>query len=178
MNSKYLLGGLLAATMLAAPAFAQTAPAPSQAPAAAPRAAVTAPAPALSQTGQWRASKLVGLNVYNEQNEKLGDISEILLDQSGKVQGVVIGVGGFLGLGQHDILVTFDKLKWVNEPLRTSAASPATTTAPATTATGAAQNSSMPARPARVTTEKWYPDHAILSGTKDQLKAMPAFKYN
>jgi sporulation protein YlmC with PRC-barrel domain len=43
------------------------------------------------------ASKLIGLNVYNDQNEKLGDISELLVDKSGKVDGVVIGVGGFLG---------------------------------------------------------------------------------
>ena len=61
----------------------------------------------------WRASKLVGLNVYNEQNEKLGDISEILLDKSGKVDGVVIGVGGFLGMGQRDIKVELSKLKFV-----------------------------------------------------------------
>ena len=66
-------------------------------PAPAPKpAATTAMAPA-SKSSQWRASKLVGLNVYNEQNEKLGDISEILLDKSGKVEGVIIGVGGFLG---------------------------------------------------------------------------------
>jgi sporulation protein YlmC with PRC-barrel domain len=80
----------------------------------------------------WRASKLVGLNVYNDQNEKLGDISEILLDKSGKVDGVVIGVGGFLGMGKHDILVKLDKLKFVNEPVKTSSATaPAALPAPA-----------------------------------------------
>jgi sporulation protein YlmC with PRC-barrel domain len=66
----------------------------------------------------WRASKLVGLNVYNDQNEKLGDISEVLLDKSGKVEGVVIGVGGFLGIGQSDIKVEMSKLKFVDEPVR------------------------------------------------------------
>jgi PRC-barrel domain len=50
-------------------------------------------------------------NVYNEQNEKLGDINEVLLDKSGKATGVVIGVGGFLGMGEHDVMVGFDKLK-------------------------------------------------------------------
>ena len=49
----------------------------------------------------WRASKLIGLNVYNDQNEKLGDISEILLDKSGKVDGVVIGIGFLLHLAFH-----------------------------------------------------------------------------
>src|SRR5215475_2877537 len=92
---KLLLGGLLATTMLV-PAFAEEA---------------------------WRASKLIGLNVYNDQNEKLGDISEILLDKSGKVDGVVIGVGGFLGVGKHDIKVEMSKLKFVDEPVRTSSTS-------------------------------------------------------
>ena len=97
-----------AATLLTMPATAQSQqPAPS-APAA------TAPAPAAA-SGQWRASKLIGLNVYNEQNEKLGEINEVLLDKSGKAAGVLIGVGGFLGMGEHDAMVGFDKLKWVNE---------------------------------------------------------------
>jgi sporulation protein YlmC with PRC-barrel domain len=118
----------------------------------------------------WRASKLKGLNVYNDKNEKLGDINEILLDKSGKVDGVVIGVGGFLGMGEHDIKVEMSKLIFVNEPVRTSS----TTT---TTTTGAGN------RPATTTTttadHKWYPDHAILSGaTKDSLKSMPQFKYD
>src|SRR4029434_633429 len=100
-----LLGGLLATTMLV-PAFAE----------------------------EWRSSKLIGLNVYNDQNEKLGDISEILLDKSGKVDGVVIGVGGFLGMGQHDIKVEMSKLKFVNEPVRSSSTSttPGGTTGSAT----------------------------------------------
>ena len=178
MRSNLILGGLLASVMIV-PALAQSnPPAPATMP---PKAAVTAPAPsatapapaAQAQSGQWRASKLVGLNVYNEQNEKLGDISEILLDKSGKVEGIVIGVGGFLGMGQHDIKVDMAKLKFVDEPVKTSA----TTT---TSTTGSAN------RPAATTTtttrsndKKWYPDHAVLSGaSKEQLKSMPQFKYN
>lgn len=169
MSSKCIFGALAACVFLAMPATAQSQqPAPT-APAA------TAPAPAMA-SGQWRASKLIGVDVYNEQNEKLGDINEVLLDHSGKVAGVVIGVGGFLGMGQHDVLVTFDKLKWVNEPVRMATVPPTGTTgtAPPAATTGTAT----PARPARVATEKWYPDHAVLSATKDQLKAMAQFKYN
>ena len=59
----------------------------------------------------WRSSKLIGLNVYNDQNEKLGDINEILLDKSGKVEGVVIGVGGFLGMGEKLVAVAFSDLQ-------------------------------------------------------------------
>jgi len=142
---KFLLGGLVATTMLI---------------------------PALAQAEMWRSSKLIGLNVYNDQNEKLGDISEILLDKSGKVEGVVVGVGGFLGVGRHDIKVEMSKLKFVDEPIRTSSATTGSSaTAPAN-------------RPANTTTSstaksKWYPDHAILSGaTKDSLKGTPEFKYD
>jgi len=164
MHSKYL-GALLASAMLVTPAFAQSTTTTPNRPAA-PAATNIAP---MAHSGEWRASKLIGVNVYNEQDEKLGDVNEILLDKSGKVQGVVIGVGGFLGMGQHDVMVSYDKLKWVNEPARTSM----TTTTPTTT--GAAN---APARPARSATEKWYPDHAVLNATKDQLKAMSQFKYN
>jgi sporulation protein YlmC with PRC-barrel domain len=122
--------------------------------------------------GNWRASKLIGLNVYNESNEKLGDISEILLDQSGKINAVVIGVGGFLGVGQHDIAVSFDKLKFSNEPVRTASSTGTSTTGSSTT-TGAAGTAAKDS-----TRDNWYPDHAMMSGTKEQLKALPQFKYS
>jgi sporulation protein YlmC with PRC-barrel domain len=161
-----ILGSLLASALLV-PAFAQTNPPPA---APAPAAQATTPK---THGEMWRSSKLIGLNVYNDQNEKLGDISEILLDKSGKVDGVVIGVGGFLGMGQHDIMVELSKLKFVDEPVRTSSTSTSTTTGSASTS-----------RPATTTTtasskSKWYPDHAVLSGAnKDSLKSMPEFKYD
>jgi sporulation protein YlmC with PRC-barrel domain len=161
MSAKFLFGAALGCAMLVTPAFAQTTTPTTSQPAA------TAPTPTAA-TGQWRASKLVGLNVYNEQNEKLGDINDVLLDKDGKATGVVIDGGGFIGMGEHDVMVGFDKLKWVNEPVRTTTAPPAATTGTATP----------PARPARSATERWYPDHAILSATKEQLKGMQQFKYN
>ncbi|MGB9400149.1 MAG: PRC-barrel domain-containing protein, partial [Pseudolabrys sp.] len=139
------------------------------------------PAPVAQSTApkvhgeMWRSSKLVGLNVYNDQNEKLGDISEILLDKSGKVDGVVIGVGGFLGMGQHDIMVEMSKLKFVDEAVRTSS----TTTTTTGSATPGAANRPATTTAASTTKNKWYPDHAVLSGaTKDSLKNMAAFTYD
>jgi sporulation protein YlmC with PRC-barrel domain len=166
MRSNLLLGGLLASVVLV-PALAQSNPPASTAP---PAAAATTPAPAtVSHSDMWRSSKLIGLNVYNDQNEKLGDINEILLDKSGKVAGVVVGVGGFLGMGEHNIKVDMAKLKFVDEPVRTSATT-------STTTTGAANR---PSTTTRSNDRKWYPDHAVLSGaSKDQLKSMPQFKYD
>ena len=132
-----------------------------------PPAARNEPAP-MPAAGQWRASKLIGLNVYNQQNQKVGDINEVILDQSGKVAGVVVGVGGFLGMGEHDVLIAFDQIKFVNEPARS-----ATTTAPRPTTSGTASNTSE-----RSADHKRYPDHAVINATKDQLKAMPQYKYS
>lgn len=176
MIKKYVAAALLGTALAGGAAFAQTTtPAsPSTAPAA------SASSEQMILKDNWRASKLVGLAVYNDANEKLGDISEILLDKSGKINAVIIGVGGFLGVGQHDIAVTFDKLKWVDELIRSASAdkmpgsSGTSSTARPPTTTGAAGGGMA----ATTTKNDWYPDHAVMSGTKEQLKAMPAFKYS
>jgi len=78
----------------------------------------------------------------------------------------VIGVGGFLVMGERDVAVMFSELKWSDQPL--SSTSSSSSNKPATT--GAASTSS--------TSPKTYPDHAVYNATKDQLKAMPQFDYN
>jgi sporulation protein YlmC with PRC-barrel domain len=163
-----LLGGLLASAMLV-PALAQTSPPPAS---PAPAAQSTAPK---AHGEMWRSSKLIGLNVYNDQDEKLGAISEILLDKSGKVDFVVIGVGGFLGIGQHDIMVEMSKLKFVDEPVRIS-----TPRQPGPATTGTATRPPTATTTTTPTTKsKWYPDHAVLSdATKESLKNMAEFKYD
>jgi sporulation protein YlmC with PRC-barrel domain len=168
MRTKLAAASLLASTLLLTTAALaqQSSPPAGSAPAATATPSPTAPEAA--KAGHWRASKLIGLDIYNEQNEKLGDISEVLLDKSGKVTGVIIGVGGFLGVGQRDIKVSMEKLKFVSEPMRTTAAPTGTT--------GGSAN--QPARAERAASQ-WYPDHAILAGAnKDQLKSMPEFKYD
>jgi PRC-barrel domain len=121
-------------------------------------------------TGLWQGSKLIGVDVYNAQNEKIGDIKELMIAKDGKVANVAIGVGGFLGMGEHDVAVNFSELKWSNEPVRNTATSSSANTAQ-TTGT-ATSNTSTADR------KKNYPDHAVLNATKDQLKAMPQFDYS
>jgi sporulation protein YlmC with PRC-barrel domain len=168
MRTRYFVSGILAAALLSSTALAQTS--------TAPRAPAATSTEVSTMANHWRASKLIGVNVYNEQNEKLGGISEVILDPSGKVTGYVVGVGGFLGMGEHDILVEPSKIKFVNEPVRTSANTPATTPATNPPAAGAPTNTRNVSS-TRAANEKWYPDHGVMSGTKDQLKAMQAFKY-
>ena len=141
----------------------------------------------LHKEGEWRASKLAGVDVYNEANEKIGDINDVILDKSGKAEKVILGVGGFLGMGEHYVAVPFEKIKWVNEPVRSTTASKSTAPAdkPATNvdsnartaSDGTGKTTTGAATTTRDANENWYPDHAVYNTTKDQLKAMPQFKY-
>jgi sporulation protein YlmC with PRC-barrel domain len=182
MKSPILAAAFLSAAVIGGSAYAQTSPsAPANPPAASTTTTTTIAGDKLMLKGQWRASKLMGLKVYNEANERLGDINELILDKDGKVNAVVIGVGGFLGMGEHDIAVTMDKLKFVEEAVRTSSTTTPATTERRDTTTGAATTSTTTtATTTRDTTKvnDWAPDHAVMNGNKDQLKAMPQFKYS
>jgi sporulation protein YlmC with PRC-barrel domain len=132
----------LAFLMISTASFAETvAETPSQA--AAPIAAAD----------DWSASKLSGVNVYNEANDKIGEISDVIISAQGELKGVVIEAGGFLGMGKHHVLVAMKSLKFSNEAGKTT--------------TGKTSE----------TKREWYPDRAVLNVTKDELKAMPEFKY-
>lgn len=89
----------------------ETTPAPSATPAPGAAAETTAGTFATAQSAdEWRSSRLVGTAVYNEADERVGDISELILDDSGKVEHAVIGVGGFLGIGEKLVAVSFSDL--------------------------------------------------------------------
>ena len=176
MLAKYITTGLVGSALLATVAFAQT-------PTATTDRATMAPAVASdsSYTGDWRASKVVGLNVYNDSNESLGSINDLITDKSGHIKAVVIGVG------EHLVAVAFDKIKFVDEAVAYTGAAngpnapsrPATSTTPSTsTTTGAASTNTAPATAVTSKPNPWYPDHAVLSTTRDELKAMPEFKYS
>ena len=160
--TKKLALAAVAAALLSTTVLAQSNPPAGSmsAPAARPMDAAALQSTA---TGKWRASKLVGLNVYNSTNEKIGDINELITDSSGKIDIVVIGAGGFLGMGEHNVGIPFSQVKFVNEPVKTSSATTGSGMATTTTTTSS--------------TAKDHPDHAMVNMTKDQLKALPAFKY-
>ena len=184
MFAKFMTAGLVGSALLATVAFAQSPTTPGDRATAAPAAVSDS-----SFQGSWRASKMVGLSVYNDANESIGSVNELLADKSGNIKAVVIGVGGFLGVGEHLVAVAFDKVKWVSEPVAYTGTAGATTNRPAsTTTTGAATTStSSSTAPASTTSttpataakaNPWYPDHAVFNASKDELKAMPEFKFN
>jgi sporulation protein YlmC with PRC-barrel domain len=184
MFAKYITAGLAGSALLASVAFAQT---PTTTTDRANMSAVTEAASDSFQ-GNWRASKVVGLSVYNDNNESLGSVNDLLTDKSGNIKAVVIGVGGFLGVGEHLVAVPFDKIKFVNEPVAYTgiaggANAPGSRPMNSTTTTGSAGTNMAPlpnatTAPAAVKANPWYPDHAVFNATKDELKAMPEFKYS
>lgn len=171
MLVKSIVAGLAATTMLAGAAFAQTPTATTDRTSTAPKAMATDSSPSSFQ-GDWRASKIVGLKVYNDQNEDIGSINDLLTDKTGNIKAAVISVGGFLGMGSHLVAIPFDKVKFDNEPVP-STGTAQNSTSKTTTTTGAATSS-----PTASKSNPWYPDHAVYNASKDELKAMPEFKYS
>ena len=162
MFVKSITVALTGAALLVTAASAQTPMTPTD------RARMAPAASESSLHGEWRASKMVGLNVYNDKNESIGSINDLLTDRNGNIKAVVLGVGGFLGVGEHLVAVAFDKIKFVNEPVAntgTAASGSKTTTGSATSTSSSKTNT-------------WYPDHAVFNATKEELKAMPEFKYS
>jgi sporulation protein YlmC with PRC-barrel domain len=175
MKTKIVVLGAFAAILLAGAAMAET-------PTTAARDDLNSASANLAYRGQWRLYKMIGLDVYNQNNEKLGDISELLVDQTGKIQSAILGIGGVLGVGEHMVAVSFDQLKFVNQPVEAKIASstqaPVAATKNTDADTQATTGSATTTRPARSINEQWYPDHAVINMTAEQLKAMPNFEYN
>jgi hypothetical protein len=67
------------------------------------------------ESGDVLASNLIGESVYNAQDEAIGGINDLVTDESGKVLAVLIGTGGFLGMGEKDVALRFEDLRLVRE---------------------------------------------------------------
>jgi hypothetical protein len=63
------------------------------------------------ERSDWLASNLIGVSVNNSANESIGSITDLISDENGKVVGVIVGAGGFLGIGQKDVAIRFEDLK-------------------------------------------------------------------
>lgn len=175
MLAKCMTAGLVGSALLATVAFAQS---PAATTDRTNTTSTTVSDSSSLQGNTWRASKIVGLNVYNDNNESVGSINDLLTDKNGNIKAVVIGVGGFLGVGEHLVAVPFDKVKFVSEPVAYTGASTGTRPASSTTTTGASTTNTAPASASTSKPNPWYPDHAVFNATKDELKAMPEFKYS
>ena len=110
MMKKLLLSTALSAA-LAGAAFAQSTSTPSStdaSPAAKSESAKMESSDktnfvAAQKSDQWLASRFKGTDVLGSDNQKVGDVSDILFDKTGKIEAFVISVGGFLGVGSKEV---------------------------------------------------------------------------
>ncbi len=139
------------------------------------------------ESGQWRGSKLVGINVYGTDNQKIGDINEVIIDRLGQAKAIVIGVGGFLGLGEKNVAIPFNLVQWDVGRDRAAGAGPAPDVARTATgaqpgqtlSTGGATLSSAPgAAPQQAGAQmRDYPDRALVQMSRQDLQDAPEFRY-
>jgi sporulation protein YlmC with PRC-barrel domain len=86
-----MIGGAMAQTSTPSPGASST---PS----------TTAAAPVSQQKpDQWLASKFSGTDVVGDDNQKIGDVTDILFDKNGKIEAYIVSVGGFLGIGSKHV---------------------------------------------------------------------------
>jgi sporulation protein YlmC with PRC-barrel domain len=217
MLKKHMAACLVVTAFAAAPALAQTSSpsAPTDRPAASGSGSTTTGSPAMQpgasgsttmgqnsamssqfmtkmETNQIMASDLIGTRVVSANNESIGDINDVILDRNGQVMAAVVGVGGFLGIGEKDVAVPFKSLEFasaqqaqamdssnsgnnaVNTTGSTAATgSTATTGNTATTGAGSAGSTSTAANTA--SSNQNQPERVVLRMTKAELQAAPAF---
>lgn len=183
MFKRHVAATSLGFALLTATAIAQTtAPSPS-APAATPAPATTTAKVAdnnLAGQGKWRATKLIGVDVYGPDNKKVGDITEVLFDKTGKVEMVTVGVGGFLGMGAKDVAIPFEQVSWSDQPMASAAPAPAPAAGAPAASRGTAAGGTMATAPAASAPKApmMYPDHGKITMTKEQLTSAPAVTYS
>jgi sporulation protein YlmC with PRC-barrel domain len=191
MFKEHLIACVAIAVLGVGPALAQTnqpAAPPAQSGTAAGAASEVITADKVS-ADTWRASKLIGVGIYGPDDEKVGDVNEVLVDRKGQMQAIVVGVGGFLGIGEKDVAVPFGEVEWSDQPVNPApTVPPGTQPAPTgtpSTATGTmppAASTTPPATegttgPAMAETKRMYPDHGRITMTKQQLNDAPKFEY-
>jgi sporulation protein YlmC with PRC-barrel domain len=105
---KSLLCGAALAAVLAATSVAQTT---SPAPGASDRTAPATSPPAASKPEPAKVNALVGRDVRNVTNETIGEVNNIVVDPDGKVQQVIVSVGGFLGVGSKHVALAWNQVR-------------------------------------------------------------------
>lgn len=147
------------------------------------------------QSGQMMASKLIGTSVVSQDNESIGDVNDVLLARDGRAVGIVVGVGGFLGIGEKSVAIPFDRVEFTSRSQGQSAdtsttgsgasnlASSNTSGSASTTGGSGAANQSNPsttgstnASTGSSSSSSSEPDRIMVKMTKNDLQQAPAFQ--
>jgi sporulation protein YlmC with PRC-barrel domain len=170
---------------------------PDQAPARlAGEDAVDGPFVTVPQTGAWRVSDLEGKSVEDANGESIGSIIDVLVNEQGEVIAVLVGVGGFLGLGEKHVAVAMSALQFgpgkteglptaeelraqqqqAQEQAMNRPATDSTLTSPSTTPTTMKPTTEAPEPATPVVGEDNLPDRIVLNVTREELEAVPAYE--
>jgi sporulation protein YlmC with PRC-barrel domain len=142
------------------------------------------------QGEQMMASKLIGTTVVSTNNESIGDVNDVILDRNGQVLAVVVGVGGFLGIGEKDVAVPFKSLEFASRQqlnamnnsgtaagnnVNTTGSTTGGATNRSTATTGNTGGNGTSAAPDTAASNNSSPDRVVLRMTKAELQAAPTF---
>ena len=110
MLKKLMLTTAIGALMIGG-AVAQTT-SPSSSPSASAQSGTTGSV-TQQKPDQYLASKFRGTDVISPDNQKIGDVTDILFDKNGKIEAYIVSVGGFLGIGAKDVALEPSKFQVV-----------------------------------------------------------------
>ena len=157
---------------------------------------VEGPFVTVPMTGAWRVTDLEGKDVEDANGDNIGDITDVLVNERGEVIAVLVGVGGFLGIGQKDVAVSMSALEFgpgkteglkTEEERQRELEAEAQAQAPAGGATGGAGSGAMggsanttadlqpPPREDPVVGQDNLPNRIVLNVTREELEAAPAY---
>ncbi|HEX7110390.1 MAG TPA: PRC-barrel domain-containing protein [Aestuariivirga sp.] len=63
----------------------------------------------LQDKATFLASAIIGGNVYSPSNESVGDVNDLVIKPTGEIDAVVVGVGGFIGIGEKNVAIALDR---------------------------------------------------------------------
>jgi sporulation protein YlmC with PRC-barrel domain len=115
--TKTLLALATASTLSLSMAMAQSPTPPAPADTAAPKASMAADsgsAIAAQKPDEWLATKFRGTSVLGSDGVKIGSVDDILFERNGSIKALVIGVGGFLGIGAKEVAIPFKQFQVVS----------------------------------------------------------------
>lgn len=162
MMTKILAASIAALAFATSPVFAQSSTSPSMPGSSGSGSSMSQPGQLTfvqaPQGNQVLATELMDAHIYGSDGNSIGEINDILLDRTGQAHAVVFGVGGFLGIGEKNVAVSYNSLQFTQIP---QGGSGNTTSAPGMTGrSGSSWNSQY-----RIT----------LNATRDQLRSAPDF---
>jgi sporulation protein YlmC with PRC-barrel domain len=128
------------------------------------------------QRDQWLASHFMDRTVYDMEGNSVGDVNDVLIGRDGSVMAVIVGVGGFLGIGEKDVAVPFERFQLQPAANRSNDRNANTNATNTPSTTTSVTNATAPAMSGG--DNMWGDRNArlVLRTTRDELRNAPSFE--